>query len=315
MITTVTMNPALDMTLGIKEFKPDDSNRVEWVLKNPGGKGINVSRVIHVLGGSVNTIAFLGGYAGKQLRDLLKEEGVILWEVEADEETRTNVTFVVEKDRTQTRLNQRGARISAKELKSLFGLIATVGDNSDHLVLSGSLPPNVDAATYCKVMRAVRKIRKSVKIVLDADGDALRHGLKGRPFLVKPNIHELERLVHVKVTSEKEIMTALKKVQNMGAQNVIVSRGSKGAIALDADGVFYNVTGPKVQVKSTVGAGDAFVAGFIHGLDTGKSFNEALQQASAVSTAMVMTPGTELCRLSDVKKLYGKVKVSLLKGG
>jgi 1-phosphofructokinase family hexose kinase len=208
-------------------------------------------------------------------------------------------------------LNQQGACISPKELKSLFNLISNVGDNADYLVLSGSLPPNVEVSTYYKVMQLVRKHSDTVKLVLDADGEALRHGLKACPFLVKPNVHELERLLSSKLANEKEIMKALQQVKKMGAQNVIVSRGAKGAIALDEAGVFYTITGPNVPVMSTVGAGDAFVAGFIQGLDTGKSFIDSLRQAAAVSTAMVMTPGTQLCHLRDIKNILKQIKVTV----
>jgi 1-phosphofructokinase len=312
MITTVTLNPALDMTLGVKEFRTDDSNRVEWVLKNPGGKGINVSRIVNVLGGQVNTIAFLGGYTGDQLRDLLKEEGVILWQVESEQETRMNVTFVVEKDGTQTRLNQRGAEITASELKSLFDLITNVGDNSDFLIISGSLPPNVSKDTYKKIIYLVKKHSERVKVVLDADDGSLREGLKGRPFLVKPNIHELERLLGVKIKSEQDIFKCALQVQRMGAANVVISRGQKGALALTETGDYYSVSAAKVKVASTVGAGDAFVAGLVYKLNQGKKFPEALGYACAVSTAMVMTPGTELCRKSDVTMLQNKVKVNKL---
>jgi len=312
MITTVTLNPALDMTLGVKEFTPDDSNRVEWVLKNPGGKGINVSRIVNILGGNVNTIVFIGGYAGKQLRDLVKEEGVILWEVESENETRTNVTFVVEKDGTQTRLNQKGAEISPQELESLFSLITNVGDNTGYLVVSGSLPPNVSKDTYLKIINLVKKQNDTVKIVLDADGEALKYGLKGKPYLVKPNVHEMERLLGVSLKTEKDICRGALQIQKMGAENVVVSRGQKGALALTDQGEFFSVTGPKVKVESTVGAGDAFVAGLVLMLDSGKNFVEALKYASAVSTAMVMTPGTELCRTTDVKNIFRKVKVNAL---
>ncbi|MFC1517199.1 1-phosphofructokinase [Candidatus Margulisiibacteriota bacterium] len=312
MITTVTLNPALDMTLGVKAFKADDSNRVQWVLKNPGGKGINVSRVVNVLGGLVNTVAFVGGHAGAQLRELLKEEGVILWEVEALEETRTNVTFVVEKDKTQTRLNQKGAKITPKELKSLFNLISQVGDNADFLVISGSLPPNVSKDTYQKIIKLVKSKSDRVRIVLDADGEVLQKGLKARPFLVKPNIHELERLVKDKIKTERDICRAALKVQEMGAANVIVSRGAKGIIALSEYGEYFSAVGPKIKVASTVGAGDSFIAGVIFKLDQKATFKEALAYGVAVSSAMVMTPGTELCRPSDVKKLVRKVKLNTL---
>ncbi len=312
MITTVTLNPALDMTLGVKEFRPDDSNRVEWVLKHPGGKGINVSRILTVFGEQVNTIAFLGGYAGQQLRELLKKEGVLLWEVEAAQETRTNVTFVVEKDKTQTRLNQRGSEIKLKELKSLFNLIASVGDNSTFIVISGSLPPNANKDTYYRIMNLIRRNSREVKIILDADGEALAEGLRAKPFLVKPNAHELERLLRRKLRTEADICKAIHEVQKMGAENVVVSLGAEGAIALTRDGKCFRVAGPKVKVVSTVGAGDAFVAGLIYKLDKGGDIQDALIYASAVGTAMVMTPGTELCRIADVLKNEKKVRLQEL---
>ncbi|MBU0580030.1 MAG: bifunctional hydroxymethylpyrimidine kinase/phosphomethylpyrimidine kinase, partial [Candidatus Margulisbacteria bacterium] len=202
--------------------------------------------------------------------------------------------------------------ITKKELKSLYNLITQVGDNADYLVISGSLPPNVSNDAYYKIMHLVKAKSDRVRIVLDADGETLFKGLKGKPFLVKPNVHELERLIGTAIKTDKEICKAAVKVQKMGAANVIVSRGGKGLIALSEHGDFFSVVGPKVKVASTVGAGDSLIAGVVYKLDQKKTFKEALQFGVAVSTAMVMTPGTELCNLKDVQKNLHKVKVNTI---
>lgn len=312
MITTITLNPAIDLTLNIKQFNEDDSNRVTSSRKDPGGKGINVSRIVKSLGDSPITLAMLGGFAGEELGNLMRKENIYIWSVNTKQETRTNITITTA-DGKQTRLNQRGPQVSQAEFREMLKMVDVIADNSSFLVLSGSLSPGLNSDAYLQMIKRAKRSNSDIKIVLDCDGKTFNEGLKGKPFIVKPNVHETERILNLKINNEKELISAARKLQQKGAQNVTISRGAKGIIALTSNGELYKVTPPKVKVESTVGAGDSFIAGLILALHKGKSFDNALINGVATSSAMVQTSGTQIPRLKDCQSLTSKVKLEKLK--
>jgi len=311
-ITTVTLNPAIDLTLDIKQFKEDDSNRVTSSRKDPGGKGINVSRIAKSLGGSPITLAMLGGFTGEELGNLMRKENIYIWSVNTKEETRTNITITAG-DGKQTRLNQKGPNITQAEFKEMLKMIDVIADNSTFLVLSGSLAPGLKSDSYLQMIKRARKSNPDIKIVLDCDGQTFNEGLKGRPYVVKPNEHEAERILNIKIKNEKDLIDACKKLQQKGAQNVVISRGAKGIIALSESGDIYKVLPPKVKVESTVGAGDSFIAGMILSISKGNDFRKSLIDGVATSSAMVQTSGTQIPKSKECQLLNSRVNIEQLK--
>jgi len=302
MITTLTLNPALDTTLYVEDFIPDDSNRVLDTQKDPGGKGLNVSRILHKLNKKVSTITFFGGHTGNEVEELLKKEGLFPFTIRISEDTRNNITITKTNQFRQTRLNQKGPNVSNGEFESLLSMVEQLGDNANIFVLSGSLPKGLKSNVYKEIIILLRKVNKDIKIILDADKDALLTGLTANPFLVKPNIHEAERLLSRKISNIHDQIRAIKDIRNLGCQIVVMSRGSEGLIAYNGEEII-EVKPLNVEVKSTVGAGDALVAGICYALEEGKSFSEILEFGVRVSAAKVMTPGTGVCSWDEINKI------------
>ncbi|MFC1478189.1 1-phosphofructokinase family hexose kinase [Candidatus Margulisiibacteriota bacterium] len=305
MITTLTLNPALDTTLYVNDFKPDDSNRVVSVQKDPGGKGLNVSRIAHKLGSKVSTIAFFGGHTGDEVDDLLRKEGVFPFTIRVSEDTRNNVTITKTGVFSQTRFNQLGPAVTDGEYKSLLSLVEQLGDNADVFVISGSLPPGIKPDAYREIILLLKKANPNLKIILDADKETLKIGMEAGPFMIKPNIHEAERLLGRDIKTEAEQVQALKDMRCFGAETVVMSRGHEGLIGFDGK-EFVEVKPLTVDVKSTVGAGDALVAGICYALEEGKSFSEMLEFGVLVSAAKVTTPGTGACGWEEINTLGKK---------
>jgi len=309
MITTLTLNPAIDVTFTVSEFSPDDSNRVEAVTRTPGGKGVNVSRVVKVLGGKATTLGLLGGYQGIEFKQMLESEGLYIWAVDTDSPTRENIAIKDKKTGKMTRFNLPGGAVTKFEYAELVNLVKQLADTAKIFVLSGSLPPGLPANTYAKLINQIKKENPKCQIVLDADGEALELGVKEKPFLVKPNEHELERLFGKKMKSLPEKIKALNQLQSQGIPFVVLSLGAKGSLALLPDKTLYLVEAPRVKVRSTLGAGDALVAGIIHSLQKNpKNYLEAVIYGTAVSSAKVICDASKLCYPRAVKPLMKRVK-------
>jgi len=309
MITTLTLNPAIDVTFTVSEFSPDDSNRVEEVIRTPGGKGVNVSRVVKVLGGKATTLGLLGGYQGIEFKKMLEAEGLYIWSVDSKSPTRENIAIKDKKTGKMTRFNLPGGAVTKFEYAELINLVKQLADTTNTFVLSGSLPPGLPANTYAKLINQIKKENPKCQIVLDADGEALELGVKAKPFLVKPNEHELERLFRKKIKTMPEKIKALKQLQSQGIPFVVLSLGSKGSLALLPDKTLYLVHAPHVRVRSTLGAGDALVAGIIHSLQQEpKNYLKAVIYGTAVSSAKVICDASKLCYPRAVSPLMKRVK-------
>jgi 1-phosphofructokinase family hexose kinase len=306
-ITTLTLNPSLDLTLRVPNLVFDDSNRVESVRKDPGGKGINVSRVLHELGDPVTTLTFLGGDAGRQFRKLIRRQGMSLETVSTREETRENIIITETENNAQTRLHRKGSRITQKERQRMRRLIEKYAAETDVLAMGGSLPPGIPEDYYQKLILHLRE--NKVKCVLDADGEPYRLGVAAEPFLIKPNHFELSRLVGRKIEDKRGMKAAIRQLHEQGISIIIVSLGKEGAVVSDGKKM-YQASPPHVAPGSTVGSGDSLVAGFLFKWRRAESLRESIRYGVAAGTATALTPGTELLRAEDVPTLYKKVKVS-----
>jgi 6-phosphofructokinase 2 len=307
MIATVTMNPCLDKTITVHGLRLDEANRWTSVRRDPGGKGIGVSRAIHEMGGETIIYGFIGGSDGRVVEILLDREGVPCDFTPIEGETRTNFIVTDTKTHRQTRLDAPGPSISDDELRRLGRRLDGLSSALDFIVFSGSVPPGVPAGIYRNWIEAAKG--KGIRTALDADGKWLREGIKAKPYIIKPNVHEAEMLLGMELATEEAVAEAARRLVKEGIQVVVISRGKDGLIAAGG-GEILKVESPEVEVKSSVGAGDCTLAGLVMELARGKPLAEACQLGAAMGTAAVLTPATELCHRSDVERLLPQVKVS-----
>jgi 6-phosphofructokinase 2 len=310
MIYTITLNPALERNIWIKKIQPDEFNRIELEKRYAGGKGINVSKVLTTLGIGNRALGFVGGFAGEELEGLLVNHGVACDFVRISSETRTNIIIDDVTTGTQTVFSASGPEIKPYELIQLMNKVEKL-DAPDFVIVSGSLPPGVHPEIYRKIIEMVKG--KGASVILDADGDALKVGIQGFPDIIKPNIHELNRLMGVELKEIDDIIRAARRVQKQGIEVVIVSMGARG-IFMVGEKEQCLAFPPEVEVKNTIGAGDSAVAGFVYGLARGKSPTEALTDAVAAGTATTLRPGTALCQKDDFLKLVSRIQLHLVEG-
>jgi len=279
-----------------------------WDVRyDPGGGGINVSRVIKRLGGETVAYGFAGGHTGAALRDLLDQENLIHHLIEVKHPTRINITFLDEEDGAQYVFSLPGARVDGPEWRQMLSAIRDVDPKPEFIVLSGSLPPGLDADAYGELAKNARE--RGVQVLVDTSGESLRATLKYRPLVVKPNRRELGLLTERELSGIGDVLTASREVLEMGPQSVIVSLGPEGALAVNADGA-WRATAPPVKTVSKVGAGDSMMAAIVRSLRMGKTLPDALKLGVAAGTAATISPGTELCLLKDVNHLFPKVEVT-----
>jgi 6-phosphofructokinase 2 len=305
MIYTVTLNPALDRAIEIQEFRTDDANRIESENSYAGGKGIDASRVIQVLGGKSIALGFIGGFNGMELEQRLLRQGVLCDFVETRGETRTNILIYVRSSGSYTTLNAKGPEVNEVETKELLGKIERLQDVS-YMIISGSVPRGVSTDIYRKIIEIARG--KGAFVALDADGEVMKQGIEAGPSIIKPNMHELGRLLGRKITDIDGALNAAGELKKKEIDIVLISMGAKGAL-LVSDSTRILAVPPKVKVGSTVGAGDSLLAAFILGHFQGRRLSECLRFGVAAGAASSMTPGTELCKREDVEALISDVVI------
>ena len=304
MIYTVTLNPALDKTVEIPHFAPGRVNRITALRTDPGGKGLNVSKVIAKLGGDSVAFALLGGSTGRAVADALEGLGVrchIAW---GEGETRTNLKIVDPVRRINTDINETGFAVPPALTDGLLDRLTAALRPGDIVVLAGSLPPGAPADTYATWITRCKAA--GARVFLDADGAALAEGLRAKPFLVKPNGEELSRLLGRELRGVPALADAARQLVASGVENVVVSMGGAGAIYANADTVL-RTEGLSVPVRSTVGAGDSVVAALAFALGRGMPLHDAAVLSTAVGAANVMCSGTQAAERSAVEALLPKV--------
>lgn len=280
MIFTVTFNPSLDYIVRVDEMRLGTINRTNYEQLLPGGKGINVSIVLGNLGHPSRALGFSAGVTGAALEKLLADTGVDadLVHVKAGF-TRINAKV---KAIEETELNGQGPRIAPEDVDALFSKLDVLGQD-DTLVISGSVPNTLPSDMYEQVME--RLAGRGVRIVVDAERDLLTRVLPYRPFLVKPNNYELGDIFGVTLKTRDEVVPYARRMQEMGAQNVLVSMAGKGGVLVAADGQVYQSPAAKGTVVNSVGAGDSCVAGFLAGLMETGSYQTAFRMGLAAGSA------------------------------
>lgn len=306
MIATITLNPSLDEHIVVDGLVAEETNR--WVRRHryAGGKGIDVSRAVYEMGGITVAYGFVGGLNGRALEILLDEEGVLFSFTPIKEETRANLIITDAKTLQQTRIGAPGPRISKRELERLLRKLRQIRPRPDLEVVGGSVPPGVPVSIYYDVIMEARE--RGVRTILDAEGQWLAEGIKAKPYLIKPNVHEIEMLLGRELPAEEAITEAALDLVKVGIEVVVISRGKEGIIAATKGGIFKAVA-PPVKVRSKVGAGDCTVAGLALKLAYGEPLIEACRLAVAMGTACVLTTGTELCHKADVERLLPQIEV------
>lgn len=308
MIYTITLNPALDHYMEVDRFLVEDANRVKGERFFAGGKGIDVSRAIRRLGGDSIALGFIGGHNGRVMVDMLKAEGVATYFTPISGETRRNL-IISTGTGSQTIFNTRGPSITAEEWRCFLLHLQAMELKDTYVVLGGSLPIGMPSDSYREIIELVQK--RGARAVLDADGAALRHGLRARPFAIKPNVNELRRLMGRRIRGEQELIKAAADLNRKGIKIVMVSRGRHGLLVISGSDR-YKAIPPAVKVRSTIGAGDSTVAGFVHKYAAGCPLEDCVREATAAGTAATLAPGTDLCHLADVKRLASRVRVESL---
>lgn len=280
MIFTVTFNPSLDYIVRVDEMRLGTINRTNYEQLLPGGKGINVSIVMGNLGHPSRALGFSAGVTGVALEKLLADAGVDADLVHVKEGfTRINAKV---KAVEETELNGQGPRIAPEDVDALFSKLDVLGQD-DTLVISGSVPNTLPSDMYEQVME--RLAGHGVRIVVDAERDLLTRVLPYRPFLVKPNNHELGDIFGVTLKTRDEVVPYARRMQEMGAQNVLVSMAGEGGVLVAADGQVYQSPAAKGTVVNSVGAGDSCVAGFLAGLMETGSYQTAFRMGLAAGSA------------------------------
>ena len=298
MIYTVTFNPSLDYILTVSDFQVGATNRAKTEQIFPGGKGINVSMILRNLGVENTALGFVAGFTGDELVRALqalhiKTDFIPL----SNGMTRINAKV---KAKEETEINAAGPAIDAKALQMLFAKLDAL-QSGDVLFLSGSIPTGVPDTIYQDIMARMQD--KGVLIVVDATKDLLRNVLQYRPFLIKPNHHELGDLFGVSIERKEDAAVYAKKLQEFGARNVLVSMAGAGAVFVSEEGLVLEMEAPKGEVVSSVGAGDAMLAGFMAEWLATKDYQKAFQMGVAAGSATAfsahMATGDEIRKIKE----------------
>lgn len=280
MIYTVTFNPSLDYNVEVDGFTTGCINRTKYEHMLAGGKGINVSAVLHNLGHTSTALGFVAGFTGDQICQLLEAQGIRTDFIRLGQGcSRINVKLHSD---TETEINGQGPEIGADSLKLLYKKLDGLREG-DVLVLAGSIPPSLPKTIYRDIMEYLAG--RQVKIVVDATNELLMNVLPLRPFFIKPNHHELGELFQTKIKGKQDVITYAKKLQERGAVNVLVSMAGDGAVLLAEDGRVYESAAPDGIVRNPVGAGDSMVAGFLAGYQESGDYRHALRKGICAGSA------------------------------
>jgi 6-phosphofructokinase 2 len=308
MIYTVTLNPALDRTIYVESLKPFDANRIRHEERYAGGKGIDVSRALKELDTESVALGFIGGFAGREMEGRLLNEGIPTDFTVINGETRVNVIVHDTVANRETSLLAQGPEVQPFEIVKLVEKIESL-NKPEFVIVSGSLPQGVNPEIYRKILDV--SARKGARTVLDTDGPTLLTGLKAKPTVVKPNLFELGRYAGEEISSHEQILRWAGKLRETGVEIVLVSMAADG-IVMVSDRLKLHARPPKVEVKSTIGAGDSAVAGFVYGLHRGLELAECLRWSVAAGSAATMCVGSGVCQWVSTEQLAKQVEIKSL---
>ncbi len=302
MILTVTLNPAVDCLMGVSDYHENAVNRADYQQLTAGGKGINISVILHRLGIETKAFGFCGGETGKLLCSLL--DGMecphsMTWL----ENQLTRINVKLRCDGNETEINGKGAEIAPDILENFIEKIENELNDGDILVLAGSIPSSVPSDIYARIMK--RLYGKNIRIAVDSSGKPLAEILPLKPFLIKPNNFELGEILNRDISTREEAFGGASELQKLGAGTVLVSLAEKGAVLLTENGEKYEVSAPHGKVKNSVGAGDSMLAGFLAGLEMTGDYYTALMLGTASGSATTFSGG--LAEKHEINELFRKI--------
>lgn len=303
MIYTLTLNPSIDYIISLNSVELGKVNRCTKTFKFPGGKGINVSRVLKNSGTDSVALGFVGGFTGEFINLTLNNLGIHTDFIKVKEDSRINVKI---KSVDETDINADGPYIEKEALNLLLDKLNKLRDD-DILVLAGKIQSSLPNTLYSKIQEIANK--NNVKVVVDTSGKALLESVKKKPFLIKPNNFEIEEAFNIKIKDRNELIDYGKKLNTMGAENVIISLAGDGALLINNSGVFFG-NAPKGEVKNSVGAGDSLVAGFLHEYSKSKNILDSFKRGIATGSASAFS--LDLCDNNFVLELLPQIKLKKL---
>jgi 1-phosphofructokinase family hexose kinase len=306
LIVTLTINPAIDRIISVDRLAFEDRSYINSIGESAGGRGINASRVIQSFGGETRAVLPCGGDSGKRLQEHLAKSGYPITLVPIRNEIRTNFT-ITDKHGLTVNLNEAGPMLSKPEVTRVERSVRQSLDGASWLLLCGSLSPGVPTSFYGELIAIARQ--KKVKTLLHADGHALREGIEQKPTVVVPNQQEAERLLGRTLLTLNHYLEAARQIRAMGAESVVLSLGSRGAIGAFADGMLEALP-PRVDAVCPIGAGDALAAAYTWSSSTRKANPvEALRWGVAAGTASALLPGMNFATLAQTEEIYRQVEI------
>ena len=308
MIVTLTINPAIDRTISVDRLAFEDRARISASHESAGGRGINASTVIHSFGSPTLAVFPSGGDKGKRLEALLERGGFPVSVIPIRNEIRTDLT-ITDRHGLTIHLNEAGPELSAAEVTQVEKAVAGALERAAWLMLCGSLPPGVPSSFYAKLIAAARK--KKVKTLLHTSGDALREGIEARPSVVTPNQPEAERLLGGTILTRPQFVEAAERVRKMGAESVVLSLGSRGAVGAFPDGLVAAAP-PSVDSVCPIGSGDALAAAYAWAMLRKAKPADALRWGVAAGTASARLPGMRFASLPQTQEIFNQVEARRL---
>jgi 1-phosphofructokinase family hexose kinase len=315
LIITVTLNTALDKTLAVPNFRPGRRHRTVEQTTMPGGKGVNIARVLKTLGQPVIATGFAGGPTGTRLVEQLTQLSVLSDFVRIREETRTNTALIDPTTGEQTEVNERGPHVSEQEIELFADKLLYLAKGAGMCVFAGSLPRGVDVDLYGQLISAVKRL--GVVTVVDTEGDPLRRAVRAEPAVISPNVLEAEELVGHEFNDDEDLLLAVREMVQLGAREAIMTEASGCLAQLLPDEPqgpprIFRARIPEVETAATVGSGDAFLAGFVAARYTRRSDEECLAYGVACGAESTYHLGAGIVDPARVERLVDEVEVERL---
>ncbi|MGE7624955.1 1-phosphofructokinase [Viridibacillus sp. NPDC096237] len=306
MITTITLNAAIDQVYEVESLVVGSTNRVSTIIQEAGGKGINVAKVLQLSGANVKVGGFAGGINGGRICKLLLRKSIPNELIQVEGESRVCLTLLDSKNGKVTELLESGPEITTQEWQSMLKWVEQQSKSVKWFALSGSLPKGLSTTAYAEIIEIINK--NGAKAILDSSGEALRNGIKAKPFAIKPNEFEIATILGKTTVNETDLLDIGKRFVDDGIEHACFSLGEKGAIFVNQNS-YFKVDAPKVEVVNTVGSGDAFVGGLLYGLANGEEPLVAYKRALACGSVNAMYSKIGFIDLKQVEELMKQITI------